>query len=212
MLVTRRNPRDGGFTLIELLIVIVILGVITLPLGELLITYFRNTTQTTLRLNESHDGQVTNAYWQQDVASVGVRGPWDSANNTFPLAQSVNTGFPCSLPAGVASPFVVLAWDQFDSAGAPTRISVAYATQASGKQLVRLHCTTTTLDSNVVLAHNLASVPAVTCAGPGGSSCTGGGANVPATISLPLSIHDSSPANTGATYVVTFIGQRRQTT
>jgi prepilin-type N-terminal cleavage/methylation domain-containing protein len=210
MYMNERSRRDGGFTLIELLLVMVILGVLTIPLGDLVIGYFRNSTQTTLRLNESHDAQIVNAYWQQDVASIGVRGSFDTGQQTFPLLQSVNTNFPCALPSGVTSPFTVLAWNTFDATGNPTLVSVGYATASSGSKLVRLQCTTSTLDSSIVIAHNLVSAPAVACAGLGGSSCTGTGTNVPATISLSVSLRD--PADTGSPYTATLTGQRRETT
>jgi prepilin-type N-terminal cleavage/methylation domain-containing protein len=207
----RRPSRgDGGFTLIELLIVILILGVISLPIANVVIAYFSNATQTTLRLNESHDAQIVNTYWQRDVSSIGIRGTFDSAQNTFPLQQSVNVAFPCSLPLGVSSPIVVLAWDRFDSAGAPTMVSVAYATRASGTALVRLHCTASTLDSVATISHNLHAVPQVTCSGPGGSSCVASGASVPTTVTLSLNILD--PADKGSAYAVSLSGQRRQTT
>jgi prepilin-type N-terminal cleavage/methylation domain-containing protein len=210
MQLSKRRGADAGFTLIELLLVIVIMGILTIPLGNLVIGYFRNTTQTTLRLNESHDAQIVNAYWQQDVASIGIRGGFDTAQQTFPLQQSVNIAFPCGVPAGVTSPFVVLAWNTFDAAGNATLVSVGYATASSGMQLVRLQCTTSTLDSSAVIAHNLVSVPTVTCAGSGGNSCVGTGANVPTTISLDLSVRDK--ADTGSPYSTTLVGQRRQTT
>jgi prepilin-type N-terminal cleavage/methylation domain-containing protein len=210
MQLSKRRSGDAGFTLIELLLVMVILGVLTIPLGNLVVGYFRNTTQTTLRLNESHDAQIVNAYWQQDVASIGIRGGFDTAQQTFPLQQSVNTAFPCGVPAGVANPFVVLAWNTFDAAGTATLVSVGYATASSGTQLVRLQCTANTLNSSAVIAHNLFTAPTVTCAGSGGSSCVAAGADVPTTISLGLSVRDK--ADTGSPYSTTLVGQRRQTT
>jgi hypothetical protein len=145
------------------------------------------------------------------VASVGVRSATYGAG-TFPLLRSVNTAFPCAVPAG-ASTVVVLGWDQHDSVGAVTPISVAYLTATTGAEtrLLRLHCTGTALDSTAVLAHDLdpATPPVLTCAGSAGGSCTGSGAAVPATVSLRLVVRD--PSGRGQPYTVTLTGQRRQT-
>src|SRR4051812_8479060 len=96
----KRARGDEGFTLIELLVAIVLLGIISVPLSNLVIQYFRNETSATGRLSQSHDAQITNAYWQQDVSSIGIRKPFDPVTNTFPFDPSVNiTPFPCS-PGG----------------------------------------------------------------------------------------------------------------
>jgi prepilin-type N-terminal cleavage/methylation domain-containing protein len=205
------NSQEAGFTLIELLLVIVIVGVIAVPLGNVVISYFLNTSTITARLTESHDEQIAAAYWQQDVASVGVRSTtYDTATKSFNLQQSVNTAFPCSVPAG-SQTIVVLAWNQYDSSGNAALISVAYVTDSTGTQLTRLHCKVSTLDSTAVLAHNLnaASAPVLTCAGAGGASCTGSGTNVPTSISVLLSVKVT--LGKGQPSSVTLNGQRRQT-
>ena len=88
-LIARRGPAaDDGFTLVELIIVILIIGVITVPLGNIVLGYLRNADETTARMLESHDAQIASAYWAQDVASIGVRSP----TSPNPLTQSVETG------------------------------------------------------------------------------------------------------------------------
>jgi prepilin-type N-terminal cleavage/methylation domain-containing protein len=206
----RGKDGESGFTLIELLLAIVMLGIIIIPVTGMVIAYFRDTTQTTLRLNESHDAQVVGTYWEQDVASIGVRGAFDSTQQTFPLQQSVNTSFGCAVPSGVSAPFVVLAWNTFDASGNATLINVGYATASSGTQLVRLLCAAGTLLSNKVIAKDLNATPTVACAGTAGSSCIGNGASVPAKVTLSLAIRD--PADTTSPYSVALDGQRRQST
>ena len=58
---------DAGFTLTELLITMVIIGVITVPVADLMISYFTNSNTTLSRLNESHDEQIATAYFSEDV-------------------------------------------------------------------------------------------------------------------------------------------------
>jgi prepilin-type N-terminal cleavage/methylation domain-containing protein len=187
---------DGGFTLIELLVTIVILGVIALPLANVVIGYFLNSSTTTARLSESHDEQIAAAYWQQDVSSIGVRGAFDPISGTFPLQQSVNTTMPCALPAGTV--VVTLAWNQYDASGNATLVGAAYLKQ--GTTLIRAHCTGSTLDSTATLAHNVNGTPAISSTGTG---------TVPATVSMTFNVRE--PSGKGQPYTVTVQGQRRQT-
>jgi prepilin-type N-terminal cleavage/methylation domain-containing protein len=206
-----RRRGEDGFTLVELLVAVVILGIIMVPLATVMIGFLRNTDAVTARLGESHDQQTAAAYWQQDVSSIGLRSStYDIANHTFPLLQSVNTSFGCAVPAGT-TPVVVLAWNSYDSAGSATSISFAYLRDATRTQLLRLHCTGSTVDSSATLAHELdaAVAPTVACTGTGGTACTGSGSNVPATVSLSFSVRDTS--GKGQPYSVTLNGQRRQT-
>lgn len=205
---------DRGFTLIELLIAIVILGIIAVPLSNVLIGFLHNTDATSARFAESHDAQISAAYFAGDVASLGVR-DWSGAVTPPPLTQSVEldaaaTGglFPCGT-ASTPDAVLRLAWDDFSSgpAAASTQTRVAYVIQtvAGETQLHRLTCAgSATVSSDLVLAHELVSATAA-CS----SSCTAGGANLPQTISLTLTMHD--PRSTSANYVVVLNGQRRQT-
>ena len=73
MRVSPRQRGDAGFTLVELVVAIVLLGIIAVPLGSALLSFFRNTNATSDRLAESHDAQISSAYFGQDVQSIGVR-------------------------------------------------------------------------------------------------------------------------------------------
>jgi prepilin-type N-terminal cleavage/methylation domain-containing protein len=191
------SRRDDGFTLVELMVAIAIISLIMVPLAGVVFGYLRNTDATSARLAESHDQQIIAAYWQQDVSSTGVRSStYDTSSHTFPPLQSVdNASFPCPTP-GMAQ-IVVLAWNQYDASGSATVISVAYSKDSTGTRLLRAHCTTSTVDSSAVLAHDLdpAVAPSVTCAS---ASC-----------SLTVGVRD--PSGRGQPYSVTLTGQRRQT-
>lgn len=207
----RLRRGEDGFTLIELLVAIVILSVITVPLGGVLIGFFRNADATTARLIESHDAQIASAYWAQDVASIGTRSP----ASPYALTQSVETSvtygsslYPCG--AAGTTPLVTLAWDDFTGPGAATVVRVAYVVQAS--ELHRLRCNgSAAAVSDVTLAHDLdpSTLPAVACS----TDCTGAPAvppvpAVPNTVTLTLHLKD--PGNPGAAYAVALTGQRRQ--
>ena len=205
-----RAAGDGGFTLVELLITIVILGIIAVPLTSVVITFFLNSSDTTARLSESHDAQITNAYWQQDVASLGLRGEYDQSQSTYPLQTSVDTTstslLACSanLPSG--SLVVAMAWNQYSISGQATQVGVAYLTQPDGARsaLVRAHCTGSSVDSTATMAHYVTGTPSVSC--PGLGSCDN---SSPSTMSLSMTVSD--PTGKNPPLAVTFTGQRRQT-
>lgn len=204
----RLRRSDGGFTLIELLLTVVILGVITIPLANFVISYFVNTTTTAGRLSESHDEQIASSYFSDDVSNVGTR------DATLALTQSVWTGsFPagsCGSSAAAADQILLLKWDDVTWTGSAEsdRVdSAAYVrVTASGEtQLHRVYCQGSTQISDVVIVHNLdaATAPVVTCS----STCTA--AAVPSTISLQLRI--AVAAGRSDPMTMTLTGQRRQT-
>jgi prepilin-type N-terminal cleavage/methylation domain-containing protein len=222
MRLNRGRPRaDGGFTLIELLITLVIMGVITVPLGNFMLAYFKNVSQTTARLNESHDAQIAAAYFAQDVAGLGTR-------NRSTLRQSVWQGSTAGAPysCGSGTPVLLLAADRFAGPGTATVIETAYVTNTIGGelQLQRVTCAgSSAAATTVVVAHNIdpAAPPSVTCTvtpwpwiDPFASSCTGSdrgplGNWVPTAVSMSLSIR--TVGDTGSAYAVTLTGVRRQT-
>ncbi|KRC56960.1 MULTISPECIES: type II secretion system protein J [unclassified Nocardioides] len=211
MSMTSKAPErneDGGFTLPEVVIVIAIMSVILVALTGVLISYFRTTVDAESRMTESNDVQFAAAYWQRDVASIGVRSAYNTATKTFPLAQSVNVSPGCTLPTGTT--LVTLAWTEYTSdvsTNVGEIVTVSYvATGASAPyELVRVRCTGTTVDSKVEVAHNLSMVQVATC----DVACSGTGNNVPTVVNLPLSILDQEGNRTVA-YTATLSGERRQ--
>jgi len=201
----RASRGDEGFTLVELLVAIVIIGVITVPLANVVIGYFRNADATTARLLESHDVQIASAYWAQDVASIGIR------SATGELVQSVWPGasnlYACSTAAGTV--IASLAWDEFTGSGVKSIIQVAYVVETVSGQLHRVRCQQSSgvvsVVSDVTIAHDLDPLapPALVCS----TSCAASPA-VPESLTLTLKIKD--PKNLGVAYGVTLTGQRRQ--
>jgi prepilin-type N-terminal cleavage/methylation domain-containing protein len=207
--------RQAGFTLIELLISVSILGLIAFPLGNLMIGFLRNSNATVGRLAESHDAQISAAYFAQDVASLGAR-DWTDTTTPYAYLQSVElsapaTGglYPCG-SAALPNAVIRLAWDDYTTgaSGAPVRTRAAYVVETVGsqQQLHRITCTgNATPVTDVVLAHYLVSASAA-CA----TSCNGTGSSLPRQITLTLTIADPD-SGPGSSYSVTLTGDRRQT-
>jgi prepilin-type N-terminal cleavage/methylation domain-containing protein len=210
----RRGRSADGFTLIELIITVAIMGIMVIALTGVVISYLKTTNATEGRLTESHDVQFASAYWQRDVASIGVRSTsYDSSAtvHSFPLLQSVGVTPACTLPTGTT--VVTLAWSQYVVADPdhPTTVTVTYLTQVSGtrEKLLRIRCTGSSVNSTIILADNLTANPTIACPGAA-SGCTGAGANVPTTITMALATND--PAGHDATaYSATLTGERRTT-
>jgi len=204
----RRGSRgDRGFSLVELLVTVAIMGVIVAALTGVVISYLKTTVSVQARLTESSDVQFVAAYWQRDVASIGVR-TYDAATKTFPLQQSVDVTPACALPSGTT--VVTLAWSRYsslDSTAIPSLITVSYVAQpdAGGYDLVRRRCSGATVDSTVTVAHSLNAVPTRTC----NVACTGAGVNVPTVVDLHLSVLDPEGHGTVA-HTATLSGERRQ--
>jgi prepilin-type N-terminal cleavage/methylation domain-containing protein len=200
------HREEGGFTLPELVITVTIIGIIAAGLTGVVISFLTTTTATQSRLTESSDVQFAAAYWQRDVASIGVRS-YDAGTKTFPLQQSVDVTPTCGLPSGTA--VVTLAWSEYtssDSTATPTRITVSYVAEpdTGGYNLLRIRCTEATVNSTVELMHSLNALPTVSC----DIACDS--ANVPSAVSLSVSVLD--PDGTGTTALTsTLAGERRQT-
>ena len=210
---SRRLTRsDAGFTLVELLLVIVILGVITTPLGNVIVAALRNHQATSDRLELSHDAQISAAYFAHDVATVGVRdySTPPPPNSGPPYRPSVQldaaydaAGTVCGTAATPAAKLRLLS-DNWDGAATPPTVGtdvVAY--YLAGSELHRMKCAgSSTPASDVVLAHHVdAATLTVACS----STCDA--AAVPQQVTLSFSV--TLPSVGG--YPITLNGQRRQT-
>jgi prepilin-type N-terminal cleavage/methylation domain-containing protein len=202
---------DAGFTVVELLVVIVILGVIAVPIANVVIGAIKNTDTTSARLAVSHDAQQSAAFFAQDVAAVGLRDYSGAvANGKVPYSPSIQLG--AAYDGGgqvcgtVATPVAVLRllsddWDT--STPAATRRTAIVAYYLIGTELHRLRCLgSTTPVSDSVVAHNVdPATPAVTCS----SACTD------AAVPLWVKFTFTAVARNADPYPITLFGQRRQT-
>ncbi|MEV6872994.1 prepilin-type N-terminal cleavage/methylation domain-containing protein [Amycolatopsis sp. NPDC051128] len=211
-MLSRRS--DDGFTLIELLLAIVILGVITVPLSDVIIGATQTTTTTSDRFEVSHDAQISAAYFAQDVAMTGLRDySGQIANGTVPYSPSIQVGAAYNAGGQVcgtaATPDAVVRllsddWDTTTTPDATRRTAIiAYYPNPAGTELHRLRCLgSATPVSDTIVAHNVKpGTPAVTCA----STC--------ADAALPLWVKLIFTAVTvhADPYLITLFGQRRQT-
>ncbi len=208
---TRRGRGDDGFTLIELLVSIVILGVVMTGLAAVVISYLKDTNSTIGRLQESHDAQISAAFFTQDVESAGVRA------TATPFAPAV-------LDRQLRLRVLALpVRDRRHDAGDPVRVERlrrhGRGLRPDPGGLRPEHC-----------AHRAAPVDLQeqrdggerhrpgTRVGPGepadnlllASSCASYTTTLPATVSLTLTIKDQY--HVGSTFAVTLTGHPRQAT
>lgn len=166
------NRTDEGFTLVELLISIVILGVITVPLGNVVIGILQNQQKTHDRLELSHDTQISAAYFARDVATLGVR-DYDAPRTPggdVPFGTSVEVDADSRNCGGTSTPPAKLrllsdSWDNSASPPVVYRDFVAY--YLSGTELHRVKCTdgSSPKVTDIVVAHNVSSLEEPRCDG-----------------------------------------------
>lgn len=209
-----RRRGDAGFTLVELLVAVAILGVITVPLANVVIGMLRNTGDTADRLALSHDAQISAAYFGADAAATGVRDyslpPTPGAPVPYLPSVQLNAAFDaggqvCGTPTTPVAAVRLLS-DDYDTSASPpaARVSVVgyyLTTTGAVRELHRIKCVGSSPPVDLVVAHYVdpASV-AVTC------SSTCGATTPPQQITLSF----TSVKGTVAAYPVTLVGQRRQ--
>lgn len=211
--VRRHRHDEAGFTLVEMIATVSIMGLIGAGIVGVVISYLRFTVDTQSRMTESQDIQFVTAYWQRDVASIGVRGYDDDTTDKdarFPLQKSVNLAA-CGVPSGGGVPVITLAWSEYtskDSEATPDLVKVTYFSRLAGTryELIRVRCGSQ--PTQIVVADNLTAAPVPVCTGGGVTDCDSSG--VPTVITLPISVLDSEGNGTVA-YSATLTGERRQT-
>ncbi|HEV7205255.1 MAG TPA: type II secretion system protein [Jatrophihabitans sp.] len=208
----RSTANDSGFTLVEILLSVVIIGVITVPLGNLLISYFTTTGVTSGRVSESHDEQQLATFFAQDVSNVGTR----SLTSPYTAAQSIWTsGFPSgACGAGTTGSELLLlksddiTWASVSQTASRTVNLAAYYVRTVGSetQLHRVACSDSgggaSPRTDDVLAYNINPSAANSVA------CTPDCTTNPTSVTMTLSI---AAAGRGQPYTLVVSGRRRQT-
>lgn len=207
-----RSRDDAGFTLPELLITMAILGIIMVPLSQVVISYMLNGEIIRARQTESKDQQIASHYWSADVASVGKRNA-----TTFAAQNGINVD---SCGSG-GTPQISLSWTKFSFTAPATTTTtstttVTYYTTAStattGGTLIRRSCAggapvSQTIARSLLIdgAHPVqCSVGSGSFAACSSMSGTGDGG-------IRLRFYVADPSGRGQGYWTTLRGQRRQT-
>jgi prepilin-type N-terminal cleavage/methylation domain-containing protein len=211
---SRARRRETGFTLVELIVAIAILGIITVPMANVVVGMLRNTTNTSDRLALSHDAQISATYFGADVAAVGLRDyslP-TTPDTPIPYLKSVELnaafdadGHVCGTSATPVAAVRLLS-DDWDTSVTPpvARITVVgYYLTPTGtvRELHRIKCVGSARPVDVVVAHYVDPVSlSATCS----STCES------TTVPGQITVSYRSMKGAVAAYPVTLIGQRRQ--
>ena len=129
-------------TLIELLVVMVILPLVVGAIATVIIASLKNDTGISTRLSDSHDAQITSAYFVRDVQSTGVL-----------TTRSSPTW------CGSGTQVLGLQWQR--NTGSTAIVSYVIGSIGSAPALKRNYCSGST-NTVSTLAHDLASSSAVT--------------------------------------------------
>jgi prepilin-type N-terminal cleavage/methylation domain-containing protein len=214
---TRQPAGEAGFTLIELLVAVAVLAVVAVPLGNVVIGFYRNTGATADRLALSHDAQISAAWFARDAATVGRRdyaAPPDPSGNlpylpSVQLSAGYNAGGQTCGTAALPAARVRLLADGWDLSGASPVLStdiVAYYLAPVGtvSELHRLKCHGGSVVpvADLVVAHYVdPATLTVTCS----SACEAASPPQRITLSFTVTLASVGP------YPITLDGQRRQT-
>jgi prepilin-type N-terminal cleavage/methylation domain-containing protein len=180
----RKRHAEDGFTLLELLIVISILPIVIGGIAVATISSFRSQIAVSARLADSHDAQITSAYFARDVQT----------------ATSVSTSTTTSLcPSGSGTQLLGLSWT---TASGTVTVSYGFSSGTSSPYLVRRYCQGASSPVVVPLSTGLFSGLAAptyshTCPSSG-SSCATSGGKTNATVTVRCQDGTTSCANAGS--------------
>lgn len=191
---------ERGFTLIELLITISLMGVVSLSLGDLLISALREMSATSDRMDLSQDAQLSAVYFAQDVAAVGLR-DYTAGTPSLPFKQSVQLNAADDSCGPLPTSVLRLLSDDWTLPTTRRTAIVAYYLQ--GGDLHRATCLSpvTAPVSDVVIVQNVVpSSISITCSTPCAAP------SIPTSITLHLTANKPSTGD----YPITLTGLRRQ--
>lgn len=139
---------ERGFTLVELLVATSILGVVMGAISAAIIVGLKTTDDTITRLSESHDTQISTAYFSGDAQS----------------AEKVELGV--TDPCTGGNVMALFTWKDTHATPALDK-TAAYVIESptTGRELHRRYCEGSVPKSDVVVAHNLhaSTAPSIAC-------------------------------------------------
>lgn len=148
----RRRGYEDGFTLIELLIVVVILPLVIGAVAIAMITALEATDagpeSTAQRLAETHDAQITSAYFVRDVQGAQL----------LTTASAVASEVCAQSGQSVTQQLLGLEWD---SGG--VKVSYVEATVGTASEILRNFCANGTVSTSTIV-YNVSSVTGPTLA------------------------------------------------
>ena len=182
----RRND-DGGFTLIEVLVVVVALPLVIGAIALGFITLLQNKDATSQRISDSHDAQITSAFFVRDVKS---------ADTVSTSSVSI-----CSK----TSYLVGFSWSSLNSSGASVTNASVYTIDPTAGTINRTFCTTSS--SSTTIVHNSIPVAAgatimscpATGVGVGATKCAVANGTPYAAVTVSCGNGTTTCANSGAT-------------
>lgn len=128
----RRHEAERGFTLIEVISTVVIIGIISAPLGAAMVFGFRTVFEQQASMARTADVRQLSTYFPADVASVDATGvnPTDSNNVNICAAN----------PLADETSLITFVWDE--DLGIEGQSMARYLAKGSGKdsEIVRRFC------------------------------------------------------------------------
>ena len=194
-----RAKSESGFTLIELIISITLLSVITGALVATFITTNNANANTSERIHESNDAQLTAGFWTADAQAAGGIDPsLGTTDSTLGVLAPADDGG-CSLGSGAK--VIGFKWREWsnrqDTAAGPvdsftTRVA-NYVYWSSTRELERRTCANSASTGIVTLASRVVSLPVVTCDGV--SPCAAGLPRI-----VKIAVRETNDPYTGPQY------------
>jgi prepilin-type N-terminal cleavage/methylation domain-containing protein len=198
----RRLARaDSGYTLIELIISMTLLALITGALVAAFITTNDANANTSERIHESNDAQLTAGFWTADAQAAGGVDPTLGARDTALGVLASDDDGGCTVSGGTkVIGFKWKEWSSRDAAGNDsftTRVA-NYVYVASSNELQRRTCANNASTGSITLATRVASAPTISCAPSTGCPSTGP-PGLPSTVTITVT-ETNDPSTGPAAY------------
>ena len=166
------RPQDAGFTLIELLIVVVVIPMVIGAIASAIVVGFTDSSDISTRVSDSHDAQISSAYFVRDVESATQ------------ISTDTSPGYAVCPATPAATQILGLTWTPYDT---QIQNSVSYGLNgANPPSLVRRFCSAGHEVDSIIAEDLFAGIaaPALTNVCGGASSCAVGNATTEAAVTV----------------------------